>query len=91
MKSLSIGILLIIGIILVTELFKDFMDIRPLIVVVLLIVGIILAVQMFIGFIKIRMDKEQRLWLFYIKEYSLKAFILLLGLYCLNLINNLMQ
>ena len=91
MKSLSIGILLIIGIILAIEMFKDFMDIKPLIVGVLLIIGIILAVRMLIGYIKIRMDREQRLWLFYIKEYSLKAFILLLGLYSLILIINLMQ
>lgn len=56
------------------------MDIKLLAIGILFIIAIILSLQIFISYIKIRMDIEQRSWFHYIKEYSLKISIIILGL-----------
>lgn len=56
------------------------MDIKLLAFGILFIIAIILSLQIFIIYIKIRMDIEQRSWFHYIKEYSLKISIIILGL-----------
>lgn len=90
-KSLKLGVLFVITTLLLTWMLEGFVDVRPVIVGILLVMSIILAIQMFIGYIKIRMNTEQRKLVYYIKEYSLKIIVLLVGVYSLVLINSLIQ